>query len=188
MALLRVFQDFGQSFRQRFGQQYWLRFLLPATLCLVAVPAHGHYMGRTVPIGYAGNGPVHLVAQVIACYFEEQMGRETRLVEADSPAQCIQSVSDREFPMAVVPDAVKGDLPEGVLKLEGMVGVPDLKVIFIIGSDAREKLEFSLVQRYLDSLSKGFELADWEKALARVEAGEGIRGVALDMLREADLL
>ncbi len=192
MALLKVFQRFeqrfGQRFRRIFWQKYLLRYLLPAAVCLVAVPSYGHYMGKVVPIGHTGERSVHLAAQVIASYFEEQMGRETRLVETGSSSQCIQSVSDREFPMAVVADAAKGVLPEGVLKLEGMFGAPGLRVIFIIGSDAREKLEFSLVQRYLDSLSKGLESADWEKALARVEAGEGIRGVALDMLREADLL
>ena len=180
MALLRVCQ--------KHWQQYWLRYLLSAVVCLMAVPAHGHFMGKVVPIGYTGEKSVHLAAQIIASYFEEQLGRDTKLVETGSPAQCIQSVRDREFPMAVVSDAAKGVLPEGVLKLEGMLGASGLRVIFIIGSDAREKLEFSLVQRYLDSLSEGFEPADWEKALARVEAGEGIRGVALDMLREADLL
>jgi hypothetical protein len=188
LALLKVFQRFGQRFKQRFWQKYWLRYLLSATVCLVAVPSYGHYMGKVVPIGHTGERSVHLAAQVIASYFEEQMGRDTKLVETGSPSQCIQSVSDREFPMAVVSDAAMGVLPDGVLKLEGMLGASGQRVIFIIGSDAREKLEFSLVHQYLNSLSKGFEPIDWEKALARVEAGEGIRGVALDMLREADLL
>ena len=173
---------------QKYWQKYWLRYLLPAVVCLVAVPAHGHYMGKAVPIGFTGEKSVHLAAQVIASFFEEQMGRETKLVVTGSSSQCIQSVRDREFPMAVVPEAAEGVLPEGVLKLEGTLGAPGLRVIFIIGSDAREKLEFSLVQRYLDSLSEGFKPADWEKALARVQAGEGIKSVALDMLREADLI
>jgi hypothetical protein len=180
LALLKI------SWKQ--GQHCWLRYVLLSAAILIAAPAQGHYMGKVVPIGYAGNRPVHLAAQVIASYFEEQMGRDTKLVETGSRTRCIESVRDREFPMAVVPDTAEGVLPEGVLKLEGMFGAPGLRVIFIIGSDAREKLEFSLVQRYLDSLSKGLEPADWEKALARVEAGEGVRGVALEMLREADLI
>ncbi|MDF1525529.1 MAG: hypothetical protein RRA15_12440 [bacterium] len=188
MALLKVFQKSGQRFRQRSWQKYWLGYTLAAAVCLVAVPSYGHYMGKVVPIGHTGERSVHLAAQVIASYFEEQMGRETELVETGSPTRCIESVRDREFPMAVVPDTAPGVLPEGVLKLEGKFGPPGLTAIFIIGSDARKKLEFSLVERYLDSLSKGLEPVDWEKALARVEAGEGVRGVALDMLREADLL
>ena len=165
-----------------------LRSLLLAAVWLIAVPAHGHYMGRSVPIGYTGNGSVHLAAQVIASYFEEQMGRETKLVETGSSAECIQSVREREFPMAVVPEAAAWDLPEGVAKLEGIFGVPGQTVVFVIGSDARKKLEFSLIPIYLDKLSTMLAPADWEKALARVEAGEGIRGVALDMLRERDLI
>ena len=192
MALLKVFQRFeqrfGQRFRRIFWQKYLLQYLLPAAVCLVAVPSYGHYMGKVVPIGHTGERSVHLAAQVIASYFEDQMGRDTKLVETGSPTRCIESVRDREFPMAVVPDTAAGGLPEGVLKLEGMFGASGQRVILIIGSDAREKLEFSLVHRYLNSLSKGFEPTDWEKALERVEAGEGIRGVALDMLREKDLI
>ncbi len=165
-----------------------LRSLLLALVWLIAVPAHGHYGGRYVPIGYTGEGSVHLAAQVIASYFEEQMGRETKLVETGSPAECIQSVRDRDFPMAVVPDAAAVDLPEGVVKLEGTLGASGRKIVFVMGSDARKKLEFSLVQGYLDRLSKRLVPADWENALARVEAGEGIRGVALEMLRERDLI
>ena len=184
MALLRVCWKYWQ----KYGQKYWLRYLLLALVWLMAVPAHGHYGGRYVPIGYTGEGSVHLAAQVIASYFEEQMGRETKLVETGSPAECIQSVRDRDFPMAVVPDAAAVDLPEGVVKFEGMFGVPGQTVVFVIGSDARKKLEFSLIPIYLDKLSKRLTPADWEKALARVEAGEGIRGVALEMLRERDLI
>jgi hypothetical protein len=145
-------------------------------------------MGRSVPIGFTGERSVHLAAQVIASYFEEMMGRETELVETVSPARCLQSVRDREFPMAVVPSAAARELPEGVIELEGMVGAPGRRVVFLMGSDARKKLEFSLVPEHLNRLSRGLAPADWEKALKRVEAGEGVRGVALEMLREADLI
>jgi len=184
LALLTVCQEYGQ----KCGQKYGLQYLLLAAVWLAAVPAHGHYMGRSVPIGYTGERSVHLVAQVVASYFEEQMGRETKLVKAGSLAQCLQSVRDREFPMAVVPNAAERELPEGVVELDGLSGVPGRGVVFIIGSDARAKLEFSLVPGYLSKLSRSLMPADWEKALERVEAGEGVRGVALDMLRERDLL
>jgi hypothetical protein len=145
-------------------------------------------MGRSVPIGYAGGNSVHLAAQVITSYFEEQMGRETKLVGTGSLAECIQSIKDRDFPMAVVPDAVAGDLPEGVVKLEGNLGAPGQRVVLVMGSDAKGKLEFSLVPKYMDRLVKKLTPANWVDALNRVEAGEGVRKVALDMLREADLI
>ena len=180
MALLRAFH--------KHWQRYGLQYLLVTALWLAAVPAHGHRMGRSVPIGYTGGGSVHLAAQVIASYFEEQMGRETRLVETASLARCLQSVREREFPMAVVPSSAAGELPEGVIELEGVTGAPGRRAVFVMGSDARKKLEFSLVQEYLNRLSKSLAPADWARALERVEAGEGVRGVALEMLREKDLI
>ena len=53
---------------------------------------------------------------------------------------------------------------------------------------AKKKLEFSLVQRYLEKLSTGLDPDLWANAIKRVETGDGVKGVALDMLREADLL
>jgi len=167
----------------------FLRFLIPAAILLMSAwPAQGHHMGRSVPIGYTGEGSVHLAAQVVVSYFEEQMGRETKLVITSSSTECLQSIIEKEFPMAVVPAAAAGDLPDGVVRLNGILGPPGREAVLVIGSDARKKLEFSLVQRYLDILSKRLEPGDWEKAAARVEAGEGVRGVALEMLREADLI
>ncbi len=180
MALLKVFQSVFIN--------VLLRCLLVAAVWLMAVPAHGHYAGRSVPIGYTGEGSGHMAAPVVASYFTKRIGPGTKLVERGSPAECLQSIRDRKFPMAVVPDAAAWDLPEGVDKLESMLGAPGRTVVFVIGSDARKKLEFSLIPIYLDKLSKMLAPADWEKALARVEAGEGIRGVALEMLREADLI
>lgn len=173
---------------QKYGQKYWLQYFLLAAVWLVVAPAHGHYGGRSVPIGYTGEGSVHLAAQVIAAYFEEQMGREMKLVETDSPVECLQSVRDREFPMAVVPVAAAVDLPDSVVKLEGILGTPGRTVVFVMGSDAGKNLEFSLIPMYLDKLSKRLAPADWEKALVRVKAGEGVKGVALSMLRKADLI
>lgn len=169
-------------------RRYRLPCFLVIAICLFAVPAQGHHMGRSVPIGYAGEGSIHLVAQVIASYFEEQMGRETKLIKAGSAAEGLQLLRNREFPMVVLPTAAADDLPEGILRLDGIFGKPGRTVVLVIGADAKEKLEFSLVQRYLDKLSKSFTPADWEKATELVEKGEGIRGVALDMLREADLI
>ena len=167
-----------------------LRGFLVIVVCIAAAPASGHHMGRTVPIGFSDSGfpHVHLTAQVIASYFEEQMGRDTKLVLFRSISEGIDGIRDREYPMAVLAANAVLDLPEGVIRLEGEFGVPGGTAVLIIGRDAKEKLEFSLVQRYLDKLSEKLSTADWKSSMARVEAGEGIRGVALDMLREADLL
>jgi len=165
-----------------------LRLFLLALVCLMAVPAQGHRMGRPVPIGYAGEGMASLAAQVIAVYFEEQMGREMKLVSSVSPAGCIRLILDREIPMAVVPVLAAGDPPEGIVRLKGAFGAPERSFILVMGSEAREKLEFSLVQRYVDSLTKGIDPDLWKNSEARVEAGEGVRGVAMEMLREKDLI
>ena len=176
------------GFSDRILRVHFIRYLPLVVVWLMAATAYGHYGGRTLPIGYSGEGSGHLAAQVVASYFEEQMARGTKLVEKGSPAECLQSIRDREFPMAVIPAAAAEDLPKGVVKLEGMLGAPGRTVVFVIGSDARKKLEFSLFPAYLDRLSKGLTPAEWEEALTSVEAGKGIKGVALDMLRRADLL
>lgn len=164
-----------------------LRIFLLACVCLPATPALGHHMGRPVPIGYAGEGTSGLQVHVLASYFEEQMGRETRFVETDSPDQCMRSILNREFPMAVLPADTTGDLPEGIIRSRGFFGPPGREFVLIMGSEASNKLEFSLVPIYLEKLSE-IDPSHWAWAIERVEAGEGIRGVALKMLRKADLI
>ena len=165
-----------------------LRWLVIAVVCVTAPAVYGHHMGRTVPIGYADKASIHLVAQVIASYFEEQMGREMKLIVMESDGQSLKAIRDREFPMAVVSSGGAGNLPEGVIRMDGVFGAPGLTSFLVMGTDAKEKLEFSLVQRYLDKLTEKLSPIDWERALSRIEAGEGIRGVVLDMLREKDLI
>lgn len=165
-----------------------LRKLLIVVVFLNAVQAHGHHMGRTVPIGYSGEGAVHLVAQVIASYFEEQMGRETELSAESSVEKCMQSILDKKVPMAVLPVVPADRIPEGVVVVLPGIDTGKEVVTLVMGGAARKRLEFSLIPMYLDRLSKGLTPSGWQKGLTRVEAGEGVRGVALDMLREADLL
>ena len=165
-----------------------LKPFLLAVVCLVAVPAHGHYMGRTVPIGYAGNGPVHLVAQVIASYFEEQMGRETELSVESSVEECIQTIIKKEAPMAVVSLGVNDGVPDGIVRVTPGLNAVDVTITLIMGADARRDLQYSLVPKYMENLNRLIEQEAWIKALNRVKNGEGVRKVALDMLREADLL
>ena len=188
MALLRVFQRFGQRFEQRFGQRSWLRYLLPAAVCLMAIPAQGHFMGRTVPIGYAGNGPVHLAAQVIACYFEEQMGRETELSVESSLEDCIQTIIKKGAPMAVVSLGVDDGVPDGIVRITPGLNAGGVNITLIMGAGARRDLQYSLVPKYMENLNRLIEQGVWLQALDRVNNGEGVRKVSLDMLREADLL
>ncbi len=172
MALLRVFPV----------------YLLLAAVWLMAVPAHGHYMGRSVPIGYTGEGSVHLAAQVIASYFEEQMGRGTELSIESSVEECFQTIIEKEAPMAVVSLGVDDVVPGGIVRITPGLNTGKVTITLVMGTGARRNLQYSLVPKYMEKLSKRLAQADWEKALERVEAGEGVRGVALDMLRKADLL
>ena len=184
MALLSVFQKFWQKFWQR----YWQRYLLLAAVCLMAAPAHGHYMGRPVPIGYTGEGSVHLAAQVVASYFEEQMGRKTELSIESSVEECFQTIIEKEAPMAVVPLGSDDVIPGGIVGITPALKAGKVTITLVMGAGARRDLQYSLVPKYMEKLSKRLVPADWEKALARVEAGEGVKGVALEMLRRADLL
>lgn len=166
----------------------FLRFFTAFAALLAAVPVHGHSMGRSVPIGHSGSEALRLTANVVASYFEEQMGRETTLVEEPSPVLCIESLRDREFPMAVVPEDATQGLPDDLVVLGKRLGPPGLEAVLVMGADAVKRLEFSLVTDYLESLARGLAPSHWKRALERVQAGEGARGVALDMLREADLI
>lgn len=184
MALLSVFQKFWQKFWQR----YWLRYLLLAAACLMAAPAHGHYMGRSVPIGYTGEGSVHLAAQVIASYFEEQMGRETELFIKSSVEECFQTIIGRKAPMAVVSLGTDYGVPGGIVVITPGLNAGKVTVTLVMGAGARQDLQYSLVPKYMENLNRLIDQGAWLKALDRVENGEGIKKVALDMLREADLL
>ena len=163
---------------------------LLALFLLMAVPAHGHKMGRPVPIGYSGGDlpQAHLAAQVVASYFAEQMGRETVLVEMGDVEELFEQIVTRKTPMAVVPFVPADEVPEGVVYVfrgfDTGVGIFDL----VMGREAREDLQFSLVPRYMELLSSRLTYDAWEKGIIRVSGGEGVRKVALEMLREADLL
>ena len=188
MALLKVFQKFGQRFGQRSWQKYWLRYMLAAAVCLVAVPSYGHYMGKVVPIGHTGERSVHLAAQVIASYFEEQMGRETELSVESSVEECIQTIIKKEAPMAVVSLGVDEGVPDGIVRITPGLNAGNVTITLIMGAGAQRDLQYSLVPKYMENLNRLIEQEAWIKALNLVKNGEGVRKVALDMLREADLL
>jgi hypothetical protein len=159
-------------------------------MVLSAAAVQAHPMGRSVPVAYTGSDipQARLAAQVIASYFEEQMGRRVDLVEAAGITELFEQVLMRKAPMAVVPVLPAAEAPEGVVYvhpgLDTGAGIFDL----VIGADAMKELQFSLVPRYMELLSSGLDHDAWVKGIVMVNSGEGVRKVALEMLRAADLI
>jgi hypothetical protein len=153
-------------------------------LTVTAVPSPAH-MGKTVPIVHAGGPAAALVGNVVAAYFEEQMGRGTVLTEKTGVPEALGQVIAREAPMAVTPVVPREEIPDGVVIVLPGIDTGEGVFTLAMGSDAREELQFSLVPRYMEKLASGLSPEAWEKGLARVRGGEGVRKVALDMLREA---
>jgi hypothetical protein len=165
-----------------------LKYLLLAAVCLMATPAHGHFMGKVVPIRYAGEMSVHLAAQVVASYFEEQMGRETELSAHNSVKECFKIILGKEAPLAVVSLAADDDIPDGIVAITPGLKAGKVNITLVMGAGARKNLQYSLVPKYMENLNSFIEQGAWQKALDRVKGGEGVRKVALDMLRSADLI
>ena len=86
------------GFSDRILRVHFIRYVPLVVVWLAVAPAHGHYGGRSVPIGYTGEGSVHLAAQVIAAYFEEQMGRQTKLFIGSSVEECFQIIIEKKAP------------------------------------------------------------------------------------------
>lgn len=153
-------------------------------LTVTAVPSPAH-MGKTVPIVHAGGPAAALAGNVVAAYFGEQMGRETSLFVKSDVWECLQTIVDKEGPMAVIPVVPREEIPDGVVIVLPGIDTGEAVFTLVMGSDAKGELQFSLVPRYMEKLASKLSPAAWEKGLARVRAGEGVRKVALDMLREA---
>jgi hypothetical protein len=163
-------------------------FLILGILAVVPVSAHAHHMGRTIPIVHSGGQAAALAGHIVAAYFEEQMGRDTALSEKAGVQATLEQITGRQAPMAVVPvisrEQTPGDIVIVLPGLDTGEGVFNLAM----GSEAKKDLQFSLVPQYMEKLSKELSPEAWKKGLERVKAGEGVRKVALDMLREGDLL
>lgn len=161
-----------------------------AAACLMTVPAYGHHMGRAFPICYADSGlpQAEFTAQVVVSYFEEQMGREMELSAESSIEKCLSSIVDKKVPMAVIPVFPVNRIPQGVIVVTPVIDTGKETFFLVMGRTAKTDLQFSLVPRYLELLSSKLTNDMWEKGLVRVSSGEGVRKVALEMLREADLI
>jgi len=162
--------------------------LVLLVLGLSTVQANAHSMGRVIPVAYSGKEDVELAARVITEYFSEQMGRDMKLQRQNSGRECLDIIRNREAPMAVIYPEVTEMSGEGVKIVTFALDVAGNKVILVMGIDAANKLEFSLIPRYMEKLSGRLKNADWSRGLDRVRGKGQFRKVALDMLREAELL
>ena len=158
-------------------------------LITVPVSSFAHSMGRSIPIAVDSELPTAALAgNIVAAYFEEQMGREMVLLEKTAVQEILQQIIEHQAPMAVVPVLPREQIPESVVIV--LPGLDTGEGIFTLamGIDARKELQFSLVPQYMEKLSEKLTHDTWKKGIDRVKAGEGIRKVALDMLREGDLI
>ena len=90
--------------------------------------------------------------------------------------------------MAVVPLGNDDVVPGGIVGITPALKAGKVTITLVMGADARKNLQYSLVPKYMEKLNQLIEPEAWLRALDRVKNGEGVRKVALDMLREADLI
>jgi hypothetical protein len=121
---------------------------------------------------------------VVAAYFGEQMGRNTLLVATDGCDGSVSALEAKEAPMAVV-NCNWSEPPDGMAFKGPALALAGIKLV--MAGHAVGDLNFSLVGKYMEKLAT-ISGGEWEAAMARVEKGEGVRKVALDLLRERDLL
>lgn len=159
--------------------------LLMMVSCATTAFAH---MGRSIAF-LCPEGPLpELAAHVVAAYMGEQMGRDIEVSTRENPTGCLDSILDRQAPMALIPEVGWSNKHKGLVRTGDFLPADGMVFILVMGEDAASNLQFSLVPRYLDRLSEGLTRLDLENGSTRVKKGEGPRKVALDLLREVDLL
>ncbi len=166
-----------------------------AACLLLLLPAAGRaHMGPSFPLAHGGGEEAALMAQVVASYISEQMGREVKLLQAGAggdDGEALAAVERRVAPLAVVSEAAWGERRAAFPSLTGSgPALPGPGGLFrlVAGREAAAQLSFSLLPDYAARLARATAGWDWAKALGRVRAGEGRRKVALDLLRAADLI
>jgi len=165
-----------------------LACLQVAVLALLPAGTAGHSMGEAVPVAYIEGQDKGFAANVVAAYFGEQMGREIRLIPGESGQECLEMLRSGMAPMAVL-DQIPGSGSLKGISVAGQVPVAGrASAVLVMGEDAGKQLQFSLVPMYMEKLKSVLAAEDWEKGLARIRRGEGVRKVALDMLRGKDLI
>lgn len=165
-----------------------LRLILTAVVLLAPDLAHGHRMGKVIPL-LCEEGPVPVLAcHVVAAYVGEQMGADIEPRQVTGDGSFEKYLEARESPWALKCVA-SGTVPSwGPVEVGPRFTVDGQEAIILMTRESRKDLKFSLLPLYLERIRDGLEEADWKAGLARVRAGEGVRKVALDMLRGKDLL
>jgi len=146
------------------------------------------HMGRTIAfLAPEGHLP-ELAGYVVASYIGEQMGRDMDVSTRETSARCLDSILHREAPMALIPETDWNDGNTALVRAGDFRPVGGVVFVLVMGEEAAGNLQFSLVDRYLAKLSEGLNRQELEDGSERVRDGEGPRKVALDLLREADLI
>ncbi|UCG38132.1 MAG: hypothetical protein JSV00_07995, partial [bacterium] len=125
---------------------------------------------------------------VVAAYFGEQMGREFTILEKETQAECLGAVISLQAPMALSQFQFPGSPPEGVRRVGDGLEAGGRVLVLVLGDQAADRLDFSLVPLYMEKLAAGLAPGDWEEGLAMLRSGAGARKTALKMLRKRDLL
>lgn len=164
-----------------------LRCLLALFLIFPAAFAHAH-MGRTIQLFHPDGVEESLAANIVAAYMGEQMGREIVAKGRGRAASCLEGILEKESPMALLPENVWTGSRAGLTRVGPTVRMGEARYVLIMGQEAAGQLQFSLVPRYLATLTEVLKGMDLERWIGSVRRGSGARKVALDLLREGDIL
>jgi len=145
-------------------------------------------MGRVIPLLHEDGDRSTLASHVFAAYVGEQMGAEIRPRLVNKGESVSELLKAREAPWVLKILGFKTRPLWDLVEVEPHFVVVDKDAVLFMTVESRKDLKFSLLPRYIEKILTGFDHKDWEAGLNRVKAGEGVRKVALDMLREADLI
>ncbi len=165
-----------------------LRSAILGVLLVIGITLNAEaHTGRIIPLCCGSDYESRLIANLVSSYIGEQMGRDVKVVNAADEGLCFVEMQTEKAPLAVLKN--RNTAGNDIYVKVG----PVLKTllgdyIVVMGQKASEKLIFSLVPQYLERLSQTFGSLPLGEALRRVESGEGARKVAIEVLREADLL
>ncbi len=165
-----------------------LRSAILAVLIIISFTLNADaHTGRIIPLCCGSDYESRLIANLVSSYISEQMGRDVRVVNAATEDLCFVEMQMEKAPLSVLKNqnTAENDI---YVKVGPVLISPFGDYVVVMGQKASEKLIFSLVPQYLARLSEAFGSLHLGEALQKVKSGEGARKVAIDVLREADLL
>lgn len=164
-----------------------ITFLRVVLLILATAMNSGAHTGRVIPLCCDEDQKTVFVANIVSAYFTEQMGRYVRVVQVQEKGQCLDEMEAERAPISVV--AGRNAVDSVVYVTVGPALTSSIgSYSILMGRKAKDLLIFSLVPQYIDRLSGAFGSLPLQEALERVRSGQGPRKVALDILRNADLI